>query len=96
MRFSQFHSGLAAAGIDLQIQSLLDDAYLERSFSGGRPSLRNSCWQPMDAVSSGLATDSCFDLAIVYGDLLPFLPGWLERQLLQIPFVYDFDDAFFS
>ena len=94
MRFSQFHSGLAAAGIDLQIQSLLDDAYLERSFSGGRPSLR-ALLAAYGRRIRVLRQISCFDLAIVYGDLLPFLPGWLERQLLQIPFVYDFDDAFF-
>ena len=36
-----------------------------------------------------------FDLEIVYGQFLPFLPCWLERQLLQIPFIYDCDDAFF-
>jgi len=34
-------------------------------------------------------------LAIVYAEVLPFLPDWLERQLLQIPFLYDCDDAFF-
>jgi hypothetical protein len=34
-------------------------------------------------------------LAIVYAEVLSFFPGWLERQLLQIPFVYDSDDAFF-
>jgi hypothetical protein len=40
VRLSQFQAGLAVAGIDLQIQSLLDNAYLQRSFSGRRPSLR--------------------------------------------------------
>ena len=26
---------------------------------------------------------------------MPFFPGWLERHLLKIPYIYDLDDAFF-
>jgi glycosyltransferase involved in cell wall biosynthesis len=94
VRLSQFQAGLAAAGIDLQIQSLLDNAYLQRSFSGRRPSL----WALLAAYArriQALRQADHFDLAIVYAELLPFLPSWLERQLLQIPFLYDCDDAFF-
>ena len=94
VRLSQFQPGLAAAGIDLQIQSLLDDAYLQLTFSGRRPSLRALLAAYGRRIKSLRQADR-FDLAIAYGDLLPFLPGWLERQLLQIPFVYDCDDAFF-
>ena len=36
-----------------------------------------------------------FDLVIAYGDLLPYLPSFVERKLLQVPFIYDCDDAFF-
>ena len=94
VRLSQFQSGLAAAGIDLQIQSLLDNVYLQRSFSGCRPSLRGLLAAYGRRLQALRHLDR-FDLAIVYGDLLPYLPGWLERQLLQIPFIYDCDDAFF-
>jgi glycosyltransferase involved in cell wall biosynthesis len=94
VRLSQFQPGLAAAGIDLQIQSLLDNAYLQRSFSGGRPSLRGLLAAYGRRLQALRQADH-FDLAIVYAELLPFLPGWLERQLLQIPFIYDCDDAFF-
>jgi len=94
VRLSQFQPGLAVAGIDLQIQSLLDNAYLQRSFSGGRPSLR-SLLAAYGLRIRALRQADHFDLAIVHCELLPFLPGWLERQLLQIPFVYDCDDAFF-
>ncbi len=94
VRLSQFQPGLAAAGIDLQIQSLFDDAYLQRSFSGRRPSLRGLLAAYGRRLQALRQADR-FDLAIVYGDLLPFLPGWLERMLLQIPFLYDCDDAFF-
>jgi glycosyltransferase involved in cell wall biosynthesis len=94
VRLSQFEPGLAAAGIELQIQSLLDDAYLQRSFSGGRPSLRGLFAAYGRRLQALLHLDR-FDLAIVHCELLPFLPGWLERHLLHIPFTYDCDDAFF-
>jgi len=94
VRLSQFQPGLAAAGIDLQIQSLLDDAYLHRTFSGARPSLRGLLAAYGRRIRA-IRHSNYFDLAIVYGDLLPFLPSWVECQLLQIPFVYDCDDAFY-
>ncbi|MBM5796704.1 MAG: glycosyltransferase family 4 protein [Cyanobacteria bacterium K_Offshore_0m_m2_072] len=94
VRLSQFQPGLAAAGIDLQIQSLLDNAYLQRSFSGHRPSVRALLAAYRRRLQALRQADR-FDLAIVHCELLPFLPVWLERQLLQIPFLYDCDDAFF-
>ena len=94
VRLSLFQPGLAAAGIDLQIQSLLDNAYLQRSFSGRRPSLR---WllAAYGRRLQALRQADRFDLAIVHCELLPYLPGWLECYLLRIPFIYDCDDAFF-
>ncbi len=94
VRLSQFQPGLAVTGIDLQIQSLLDNAYLQRSFKGRRPSLRGLL-AAYGRRLQALHQANRFDLAIVYAELLPFLPGWLERQLTQIPFLYDCDDAFF-
>ena len=94
VRLSQFQQGLAAAGIELQIQTLLNDAYLQRSFSGRRPSIRGLLAAYSRRLQDLRQADR-FDLAIVYAEQLPFLPGWLERQLLQIPFIYDCDDAFF-
>ena len=94
VRLSQFQPGLLSLGIDLQIQSLLDDAYLQRSFSGRRASLRSLFAAYVRRVQILCQTDQ-YDLAIVYGDLLPYLPSWLECRLLRIPFIYDCDDAFF-
>jgi glycosyltransferase involved in cell wall biosynthesis len=94
VRLSQFQPGLSAAGIDLQIQSLLNNAYLQRNFNGCRPSLRGLLAAYGRRLQALHYADR-FDLAIVYAELLPFMPGWLERQLLRIPFLYDCDDAFF-
>ena len=94
VRLSQFQPGLAAAGIDLQIQSLLDNDYLQRSFSGKRQSLRGLIAFYGRRIQALRHLDR-FDVAIVSCELLPFLPGWLERKLLQIPFIYDFDDAYY-
>ena len=94
VRLSQFQPGLASADINLTIQSLLDDAYLQRTFSGGRPSLRG-LFSAYGQRLQALRKAERFDLAIVHCELLPYLPGWLERCLLKIPFIYDCDDAFF-
>jgi len=72
----------------------LDDAYLQRTFSGDRPSLR-ALIAAYNRRLLALCHRDRFDLAIVHCELLPFLPSWLERYLLRIPFIYDCDDAFF-
>lgn len=94
VRLQQFQPGLAVAGINIQIQSLLDDSYLKRSFSGARPSLPALVSAYSERIHALLHLTR-FDLAIVYGDLLPYLPGCLEGKLLKIPYIYDFDDAFY-
>jgi glycosyltransferase involved in cell wall biosynthesis len=94
VRLSQFQPGLAAQNIDLQIQSLLDDTYLQRRFAGDRPSLRGLITAYRKRILALRHADRA-DLAIVHCELLPFLPGWLERELLQIPIIYDCDDAFY-
>lgn len=94
VRLSQFQPGLASVGIELQIQSLLGNDYLHRIFAGGRPSLgilSNSVCRRFACLAS--AKD--FDLAILYAELIPLLPAWVEQLLLQIPYIYDFDDAFY-
>ena len=94
VRLSQFQPCLAAHGIELEIQSLLDDAYLRGSFSGSRPSLRPLIAAYIQRFRALQQADR-FDLTIIYAELLPLLPAWLEQQLLRIPYILDFDDAFF-
>ncbi len=94
VRLSQFQMGLSTYGIELQIQSLLDDAYVHRRFAGGRLLL----WGLFAAYIRRLQVLRCsdrFDLAIVYAELLPLLPAWLEQRLLTVPYILDLDDAFY-
>lgn len=93
VRLSQYKPRLAEQGIDLHIQSLLDDKYLQRSFAGFQPSYFRILFAYFRRILALTFTER-FDLVIVYGDLLPFIPGWLERLFLRIPFIYDFDDSF--
>jgi glycosyltransferase involved in cell wall biosynthesis len=94
VRLAQFHEGLTQVGIQLSIQSLLDDIYLRRSFAGDRLRLRDlvAAYRQRLRVVRQCPHGA---LSLVYAELFPLLPGWLERRLLAGPYIYDFDDAFF-
>lgn len=93
-RLEQYAPGLRLHGVDLQVAHLLDDDYLRRRFNGRAASA-------LGLMKSGLArlTDLAllgkFDMALVHCELLPLMPGWLERSLMKRPYIYDFDDAFY-
>jgi hypothetical protein len=93
-RLSQYVSGLASMGIDLQVRHLLGDDYLRRRFEGGglaiSPILSGSLHRFKDLIRL-----NTFDVAIIYCELFPLMPAWLELQLMRLPFIYDFDDAFY-
>lgn len=93
VRLAQYKNGLAKFGIDLYIQSLLDDEYVISRFEG-RP---YPFFRILRCVLARyfLLRKRHFDAAIVHCELFPLLPGFLERILLRVPYVYDFDDAFY-
>jgi glycosyltransferase involved in cell wall biosynthesis len=93
-RLGQYAPGLARQGIDLDIRHLLGDEYLRRRFSGGAIPwfhLMQNGWKRLGELYS----QKDFDLAILYCELFPLLPGWAEQSLLAKPYIYDFDDAFY-
>ena len=94
VRLSQFQHGLAATGIDLHIQSLLGNDYLQQMFAGRRPSSR-VLLQSVSKRLAYLTQASDYDLTILYAELIPLLPAWAEQFFLRNPFIYDFDDAFY-
>ncbi|MGB4227963.1 MAG: glycosyltransferase [Candidatus Dechloromonas phosphoritropha] len=93
-RLGQYVPGLAEEGIELKIVHLLGDDYLRRRFSG-------EAWPVGSMLRAGvgrfadLLGQSDFDVAMLHCELYPFLPGGIERALIRIPYVYDFDDAFY-
>lgn len=93
-RLQQYADGLMEHGIDLQVRHLLGDDYLRARFSGSRipwlSLLRNGV-----ARINDISQTEEFDMAIVYGELFPLLPAAMERLLMKLPYIYDFDDAFY-
>ena len=94
VRFSQYKAGLASKDIEMEIHSLLDDSYITRRFSGKSPSIQRLTYAYVERLCV-LAKAKRFDLAIVYAELFPLMPGFIERALLQVPYILDFDDAFY-
>ena len=94
VRLGQFVPGLASAGIELRVTSLLGDEYLRRKFQGGGLPLpemvRDGAARLKELQQLGVV-----DLALLYCELFPFMPGWMERALIRKPYIYDLDDAFY-
>lgn len=94
-RFYQFLPALQEAGIEVHIQPFFTDAYLDLLFSGKKPNpvyLASRCFARLAQTLGGKG----FDLAWVEGELLPYIPAFLERWLhLPLPKarIYEFDDA---
>lgn len=93
-RLEQYIPGLSEYGIDLQIHHLLGDEYLRYRFQNEKFSLTALMRAAYKRLSLLLRIQQ-FDAAILYAELFPLMPGWLERQLIKKPYVYDFDDAFY-
>lgn len=92
-RLGQFVPGLASFGIDLRVRSLLGDDYLQQQYHGGR--------FPISALVRDAAArlrqlkDDPYDAVMLYCELFPFMPAWLERMLIRGSYIYDMDDAFY-
>ncbi|MDE2579753.1 MAG: glycosyltransferase [Hyphomicrobiales bacterium] len=93
-RLGQYVEPLAQQGIALEIQSLLDDDYLKTTFAGGAASRIGLAGAYARRVKAAV-TAGRYDLAIVNCELLPLVPAAIEKSFLRIPYIYDFDDAFF-
>jgi glycosyltransferase involved in cell wall biosynthesis len=94
VRLAQYRKGLAEAGIDLTIHSLLGNEYLQSRFH----SLPTPVLPVLDAYFDRIKIlfgKQRFDIAIVHCELFPFFPWRVEHTALKIPFIYDFDDAYY-
>jgi glycosyltransferase involved in cell wall biosynthesis len=93
-RMAQYVPNLKKEGIDLQVVPLLGDDYIKTTFGGKRYSAK-ALVRDYIARLACLAKQGRYDLAIVHVELFPLLPGVIESRLLRLPYIYDFDDAFF-
>ena len=93
-RLGQFVPGLADMGIDLQIRHLLGDDYLHARFNGQNLPLTSIIKDGMRRFND-LWHQGNFDAVMLQCELMPLMPGWLERALIHKPYIYDFDDAFY-
>ena len=93
-RLQQYVPGLKAEGIDLHVTPLLGDEYVRSAFTGEPYGIKKLLIDYVSRLAS-LTGQGRYDLAIVHVELFPFLPGGIESRLLRIPYIYDFDDAFF-
>ncbi len=93
-RLSQYVEPLRQRGIEMDIVGLLDNDYLKASFQGQRYPRHKVAGSYLRRLGE-LTGQGRYDVAMVHVELFPLLPGIIESRLLRIPFVYDFDDAFF-
>jgi len=93
-RLRQYTDHLQNQDMQLDVFYLLSDKYLSAIFQG-----RSVDWG--DVIVSfvkrlvNLSHQNRYDCAVVYGELLPFVPHLIESRLLALPYIYDFDDAFY-
>lgn len=93
-RLVQYVPGLLEAGIDLDVKALLGDDYVRKSFASQKYPLAALVSDYFGRISL-LLKQRKYDIAIINAELFPLLPGFIESRLLTIPYIYDFDDAFF-
>lgn len=93
-RLQQYVPGLRGYGIELDVHGLLDDHYLKRRFAGERLPIGSMVASGCSRLRQ-LLRQRDYDGAVVYCELFPFLPGRIEQALLRLPYIYDFDDAFY-
>ena len=93
-RLYQYVPGLACLGIDLQIRHLLGDDYLRARFSGGVLPITTMLKDGFARLGD-LWHQNDYEAVMLHCELIPLMPGWLERALIRKPYIYDFDDAFY-
>lgn len=95
VRTFQYLPNLRSADVHVDVAPLLDDGYLERRYAGESSGLRFYLTTYLARVAT-LTRVRRYDLAWIEKELLPWVPGLVERGLLAgVPYVVDYDDATF-
>lgn len=97
LRSLQYLPLLRERGIDVEVQALFPDAYLENLYGNRSAAARCIAWQACARRIVQTLRRGAHDLAWIEGELFPYLPHWLESMLARTarPYVVDYDDALF-
>ncbi|MFD1691118.1 hypothetical protein ACFSHR_04835 [Azotobacter chroococcum] len=93
LRTLQYLPHLQAAGHEVRVQSLFDEAWLESLYQSGRRSPLRTAALYLRRLTA-LARAGEHDLLWIEKELFPYLPAWVELRL-GTPWVVDYDDALF-
>jgi glycosyltransferase involved in cell wall biosynthesis len=95
VRFLQFLPALRAEGFDFDIRPFFGDDYVRALYGGSKISIARvvaSYGRRMAALLQARR----YDLVWLEKEALPWMPAWLESILLKgVPYVVDYDDAWF-
>ena len=97
LRSLQYLGELERRGIDVEVQALFPDSYLEDLYGERPQAARYTAWRYYGRRIAELMRRRDHDLAWVEGELFPYLPYGLEAMLSRHarPYVVDYDDALF-
>jgi glycosyltransferase involved in cell wall biosynthesis len=95
-RYAQFIPYLSAHGFECTIAPFFDGEYTEALLTAGRKKRWRLGTYFVRRLMNILSARQ-YDLVVIRGEIVPFLPRAFERLLagLCAPYVLDFDDAFF-
>lgn len=95
LRMMQYVPALSAAGMQVDVAPMLDDAYVRGLYAGAVPKAVVAAAYARRLRR--LCTMNRYDLVWLQREACPWLPGWLELALLgrSTPLAVDYDDAVF-
>jgi glycosyltransferase involved in cell wall biosynthesis len=96
LRSLQYLPHLRECGLEIDVEPLFDDDYLQRIYAGRRPSWMRVASSYADRLLRLLHVDA-YDIVWVEKELFPWLPAFVDLLLARRApkLVLDFDDAIF-
>jgi glycosyltransferase involved in cell wall biosynthesis len=95
LRIMQYRSELAEQGIEVCINSLLNDEYVRQLYQGKRNKLLLIYCYLRRLIFLAYNT-SRYDIVWIEKEIFPYLPAFFEKSFLKKkPKIYDYDDAIF-
>jgi glycosyltransferase involved in cell wall biosynthesis len=96
VRMLQYQQALAAAGLALSVDALLDDAYLRAKYQDGRAGVARVAGAYAGRAWRWRGLAQTADVLWIEKELWPWMPAFAELALVKSrPFVLDLDDAVF-